>query len=286
MTSARLALVLAGGGVAGIAWETGFLLGVSDESPAAANVLLNADVMVGTSAGATVTAQISSGVGLAELFDHQLAEATHELTPRAGIDELMGLFENAARRRDADTAEKLRLIGKHALSAATVPEHVRRAVIAKRLPSHDWPDRPLLITAIDVDTGELVVFERNSGVGLVDAVAASCAVPGVWPPVTIGQRRYMDGGVASSANLDVVAGAETVVMLVPSASPGLAPFGRTLADEAAAHHGRVCTVFADDESLKAFGANPLDPACRAPSAEAGREQGRRRAVELAAFFGV
>jgi NTE family protein len=246
--------------------------------------LVAADVLLGTSAGATVAAQISSGVPLAELYARQVATTTEEILPNAGVDDVLGLFEDAARAPGATKAEKLALIGKHALAASTVPERVRRAVIAKRLPSHEWPDRPLRLTAIDVGTGELVVFDRHSGVGLVDAVAASCAVPGVWPVVTIGRRRYVDGGVGSSANLDVVRGAETVVMLVPTAEPGLSPFGGSVADEAAAHAGNVFSVFADVASLRAFGSNPLDPACRPAAARAGREQGRRRAAELAEFL--
>ena len=89
-------------------------------------------------------------------------------------------------------------------------------MIAQRLPSHDWPDRDLRISAIDTATGELVTFDRSSGVGLVDAVAASCAVPGVWPPVTIGDRRYMDGGVGSSVNMALADDCDVVVVLVPS----------------------------------------------------------------------
>ena len=157
--------------------------------------------------------------------------------------------------------------------------------IEKRLPSHEWPDRLLEITAIDVETGELVVFYRHSGVGLVDAVAASCAVPGVWPLVTIGDRRFMDGGVGSRANVVLVRDWEAVVMLAPTPEPGLSPFGGSLADELTAHQsGPTLGVFADDASITAFGRNPLDPRCRAPSAVAGREQGRRRAAELEEFL--
>jgi NTE family protein len=286
VTTPRLALVLAGGGVAGIAWETGFLLGVRDECPSAASKLLDADVLLGTSAGSTVAAQISSGAGLAELFERQVVAQSSEILPDVGVDELLGLFEEAATQRDLTLTQRLQLIGKHALTARTVSEGVRRSVIAKRLPSHAWPDRPLLVTAIDAETGERVVFDRRAGVGLVDAVAASCAVPGVWPCVTIGSRRYMDGGIGSSANLDAVRDTEAIVMLAPTAEPGLSPFGGSLADEAAAHDGTVFGVFADKASLRAFGPNPLDPACRAPSATAGRDQGRRSAAEVAAFLGV
>ena len=281
-----LALVLAGGGVAGIAWETGFLLGVQDESLPTVTRLLGADVLLGTSAGSTVAAQISSGACLEDLFARQVSEDTDEITPGVDIDELMTLFEEAAADTGASVAEQRRRIGQRAVSAPTVAPQVRRAVIQKRLPSHEWPDRPLKITAIDVATGERVIFDRNRGVGLVDAVAASCAVPVVWPPVTIGHRQFMDGGVGSSANVDAVADCETVVMLAPMAEPGVSPFGRSLADELLQHRaGPAVGIFADDASTAAFGRNPLDPDCRVPSAIAGREQGRRTAEELAAFLG-
>jgi NTE family protein len=289
----RLALVLAGGGVAGIAWETGVLLGVQDEAPAAARRLLDADLLLGTSAGSAVGAQISSGVSLDDLYARQLAENSYEITPQLDVDDLLGLFEQAANvRSDTGSAgatpapirDQLRAIGERAVSAPTVDEEDRRIVIRHRLPSHNWPDRHLAVTAIDVESGERVVFDRNSGVPLVDAVAASCAVPVVWPPVTIGDRRFMDGGVGSSANVDAVWGADAVVLLAPTAAPGLSPFGPTLADELAAHPGRTLGVFADDASIAAFGRNPLDPDCRAPSAAAGRDQGRRQAHEIAEFL--
>jgi NTE family protein len=279
--SERLALVLAGGGIAGIAWETGFLFGIQDHVPSAADGLVHADILLGTSAGSTVAAQISSRVTLDELYSRHLAETTYEIAPGVEIDDLMWLFEPVS---DAPMTEQLRAIGRRALAAPTVAEAVRRRVIEQRLPSHRWPEDALRVTAIDVDTGERVVFDRESGVSLVDAVAASCAVPAVWPPVTIGQRRYMDGGVGSSANLDVVHDADAVVMLAPTAEPGASPFGPTLADEAAGHPGRVLGIFADDESLAAFGRNPLDPSCRGPSARAGRRQGRYQASSVAEFL--
>ncbi len=123
-------------------------------------------------------------------------------TPDVDIEDITELFLKALSDPDATIAQKLQRIGEVASSTATVPEAVRRDVIAQRLPSHDWPERDLRITAIDIGTGELVAFDRKSDVELVDAVAASCAVPGAWPPVTIGERRYMDGGVGSTMNLD------------------------------------------------------------------------------------
>jgi NTE family protein len=275
--------VLAGGGVAGIAWETGFLLGVQEIEPAAAERLLDADLLLGTSAGSTVAAQISSGLPLDELYARQVAQNTHEIAPGFGVDDLMELFEQAG-AASTSMRERLRAIGARAVSTPTISEAARRSVIARRLPSHRWPDRRLEVTAIDVETGERVLFGRDSGVSLVDAVAASCAVPVVWPPVTIGDRRFMDGGVGSSANVDAATDADVVVMLAPTPEPGLSPFGRSLADELADHPGRGLAIFADDASIAAFGSNPLDPRCRPASAAAGRDQGRRQAANVATFL--
>ena len=278
--------MLAGGGLAGIGWETGILRGIGDEAPETAKALLDLDVLVGTSAGSTVAAQLGSGLGLDILFDRQTAASSTELNPDIGVDEITDLFVTAMLTPNTTTAEKLQKIGAVALSTQTVTEAVRRNVIAQRLPSHDWPDRVLRITAIDTATGELVMFDRNSGVGLVDAVAASCAVPGVWPPVTIGERRYMDGGVGSSVNMVLANDCDVAVVLVPSGKSAPSPFGGGAAEEVEALGESAFGVFADDESIAAFGPNPLDPACRKPSALAGREQGRRIAAAVTDFLGA
>jgi NTE family protein len=280
------ALVLGGGGVAGIAWETGILCGIADESPAAAGALLDSDVLVGTSAGSAVAAQIGSGLGLADLFARQVQEVSAELDPGVGVDAVTDLFLAALAQPDATVPQKRQRIGTVALATETVAEPVRRDVIAHRLPMHSWPDRELRVTAIDIATGELVVFDRDSGVDLVDAVGASCAVPGAWPPVTIGDRRYMDGGVGSTINLNVADDCGMAVVLVPAGVSAPSPFGAGPAAEIAAFSGTALGVFADDESLAAFGSNPLDPRCRIASAEAGRAQGRRETAGVAAFFGV
>jgi NTE family protein len=279
-------LVLAGGGLAGIGWETGILRGIADEAPETAKALMDLDVLVGTSAGSTVAAQLGSGLGLDVLFDRQTAPSSTELNPDVGIDQITDLFVTAMLTPNTTNAEKLQKIGAVALSTQTVTEAVRRNVIAQRLPSHDWPDRVLRISAIDTATGELVGFDRSSGVGLVDAVAASCAVPAVWPPVTIGERRYMDGGVGSTVNMALVDDCDVAVVLVPSGRSTPSPFGGGAAEEVDAFGGSTFGVFADDESIASFGPNPLDPACRKPSALAGREQGRRIAAAVTDFLGA
>jgi NTE family protein len=280
------ALVLGGGGVAGIAWETGILLGIADESPAVAQALVESDVLLGTSAGSTVVAQLGGGLGLAELFARQVDETSAEIAPAVAVDALIESFVAALSDPDTTVLQKRQRFGAVALETDTVAEPVRREVIAQRLPSHVWPERVLRVTAIDVATGELVVFDGDSGVDLVDAVAASCAVPGAWPPVTIGDRRYIDGGIGSTINLHVADDCAAAVVLVPAGESAPSAFGAGPADEIDEFRGAALGVFADDESLAAFGPNPLDPNCRPASARAGRAQGRRVAAEVAAFLGV
>lgn len=276
--------MLAGGGLAGIAWEIGILRGIEDESAETVRTLLDSDVIVGTSAGSAVAAQLGSGLSLDELNERQIKGVSKEIAPEVDIEDITELFMRALADPDATREQKLQRIGAVAHNTPTVSEAVRREVIAQRLPSHEWPQRDLRISAIDIGTGDLVAFDGTSGVELVDAVAASCAVPGAWPPVTIGERRYMDGGVGSTMNLQLADDCDVVVVLVPAGKGAPSPFGRDPAVEVDAFGGRALGVFADDESLKAFGPNPLDPACREPSARAGRAQGRRVAAEVAEFL--
>jgi len=280
----KLGLVLAGGGVAGIAWETGFLLGVQEKSPDAAAALLTADVLIGTSAGSTVSAQIAGGATLQELFDAQTAEATGELDPKVDVEILGQMFVDAI-AGSQDRAEQLRALGEAATDADTVEPAVRRAVIEARLRNRVWPDRELRIPAINTRTGELRVFGNADGVDLVDAVGASCAVPGVWPVVTIDGERYMDGGMASGSNVQLAADCDVVVVLSPAADPAPNLLGGSLREEIdVMAPKRVLPIFADDAVVEAIGTNSLSPTTRRPAAELGREQGRRTADEIAAFL--
>jgi len=173
--------------------------------------------------------------------------------------------------------DMLRRFGQFALDATTVPEAARRAVIESRLPSAAWPATPTKLIAVDCGSGEMAAFDAGSGVSLVDAVGASAAVPGVWPPVTIDGRRYMDGRVRSSDNADLAAGAERIVVISPLGLNTEIPTWLPLRDVVAglAADGAVVTVVSPDAaSVAAIGANPLDPATRVPAATAGRAQGR------------
>jgi NTE family protein len=272
------ALVLGGGGVAGIAWIawiTGLLAGLAD---VAQDVTRGTDVIIGTSAGATVAAQLGSGLSLEELFARQV-------DPQLQSRELMAVIDWATFAADlqpyisasSTPTEQLRGFGRFALGADTVPEPERLAVIESRLPSRDWPARPMRLIAVDCGSGELAVFEAGSGVSLVDAVAASAAVPGVWPPVTIGGRRYMDGGVRSADNADLAAGAKRVIVISPLGTDSPLPSPMPLREVVAVlkDGGATVTVISPDEaSVAAIGTNALDPATRVPAATAGRAQGQ------------
>jgi NTE family protein len=137
---------------------------------------------------------------------------------------------------------------------------------------------------VDAATGETVVFTRDSGVDLVDAVAASCAVPGVWPPVTIGDRRYVDGGVRSSTNADLAAGCDRVLVVLPAPKDQPDPFSRLDAEIEQLAPVPVLVVYADAASVAAFGTNPLSPLTRPPAARAGRAIGQAEAARVAAYW--
>jgi NTE family protein len=271
-------VVLGGGGVAGIAWETGVLTSLA----AGGLNVREADLLVGTSAGSTVAAQLGSETSLDELFQRQVdpARQAPELAAVLDAEAATALFADAASGAK-DAVDARRLIGELALKTPTVPEADRRAVIAARLPSHSWPQSALKIVAVDAGTGGERVFDKDSGVDLVDAVAASCAVPGTWPPVTIGDRRYIDGGVRSAENADLATSCDRVLVFQVMQIPGL------LDDQVAALRAegvQVSVIWPDEAAETAIGPNLLDPDVREAAAKAGYAQGLREATTLTPFW--
>jgi NTE family protein len=269
MSEQRTALVLGGGGITGIAWEIGVVAGLAD----AGIDLTGADLVVGTSAGSVVGAQLRSGVDVPALYERQLEPPSQERMARLSRGTLAryALAMLLARRDDTAFRRRLGQLSRTAADSGLTPtEEERRAAIASRLPSTQWPDLPLVLTAVDTESGEFTTFDRNSGVELLAAVGASCAVPGVYPPVTISGRRYMDGGMRSGANADLATGYDRVVVLAPIPR-GIGPMASVDA-QVTSLVSRVAVVSPDAASRTAIGKNVLDPAAREPSARAGRAQ--------------
>jgi NTE family protein len=266
------ALVLAGGGQAGIAWETGVLAGLFDLG---VDLVAEADVIIGTSAGASVAA----------VMTWVTADEACALQLRTDLPNIDVHYDLAERARETaaievqarDETERLQLFGRMAVETETAPEAERRRVIEARLPVHEWPERPIRLAAIDAETGALTVFDNGSGVSLVDAVAASCAVPGIYPPTTIDGRRYYDGGLRSTANADLAAGYDEIVVLMPI--PLAARMARLDHDVDALRAGgsTVTVIAADDEAVASYIDLLLAPESRPIGLAAGRRQARHAA---------
>jgi NTE family protein len=263
------ALVLGGGGVAGVAWETGLLFGLAEQGMD----VLDADVFLGTSAGSAVAAQITSGTPLGELYDRHAvpADESSELPVDVDIEKMVADWTSLL-EATSPGVELRAAIGRWALAAPTVPERRRREVIEARLPLHTWPDRDVRIVAVDAATGEERVFTAADGADLVDVVAASCAVPGIWPPVSIEGRRYIDGGVRSSTSVDLVADEEVILVLAPVEDLAVLDPVVDKASQKVLKRKKTLVIRPDQDALATFGANPLDPATARPAAQAGRAQ--------------
>jgi NTE family protein len=289
-------LVLGGGGSTGNAWLIGVIAGLFEGGVD----VTEADLLIGTSAGATTAAQIC-GANPAELLAATVASAPQPRTGavrpdggRAPNEPVVNHLErtNAIIAAASDGADMRRRMGAAALELDAASDgswSARwRAVVATRLPSQHWPPRELLITAVDATSGEGVVFDRHSGVDLVDAVAASTSS---GPAYGIGDRRYIDGGYRRNENADLAAGYERVLVLSPFSGRTRHPldWGMQLAtqvDELRAGGSRVETVFPDLSFEQVFGANAMDPSLRAPAARAGQDQGRALAEQLTEFWGA
>jgi len=282
------ALVLGGGGAAGNAWEIAVIAGLFG----AGLDVTEADLIIGTSAGSTVAAQITSATRPTELLANILAEpqpGTRPVrsdggrapkTPGVEYMETTGAIIAAAE----DAADMRRRLGAAALETDAASDSSRqtqwRATVAARLPSQHWPQRRVLIVAVDAHTGEPVVFDRHTGVDLVDAIAASSA-----NGYSIGDSTYINGGYRRNENADLAAGYGRVLVLSPFGGRTRHPleWGMQLAvqvDELRAHGSRVETIFPDSSSRDLFDANALDPATRLPAARAGYHQGKALAEQL------
>ncbi|MFE6966162.1 patatin-like phospholipase family protein [Agromyces sp. NPDC057679] len=293
----RRALVLGGGGSTGNAWLIGVVAGLHD----AGLDVTDAELTIGTSAGSTAAAQLV-GAGPAELYLAALtpisppphrrpAHAEHGAARNASVHDHLERMHRII-DASADAGDLRRRIGSAALELPASSDDVRqaqwRATVAARLPEPDWPERAVLVTAIDAESGAPVVFDRGSGVELVDAVAASCSSGFAY---TIGDRRYLDGGFRSNAeNADLAAESDRVLVLSPFSGRSLTPIEwgthlSTQLDELRAGGSLVETIFPESAAEHLFGANAMDLSLRPAAARAGYEQGVALAGRLTGFWG-
>lgn len=276
------ALVLGGGGITGIAWELGVLAGLAEEGVD----LTGADRVVGTSAGSIVGAQITGDVPLGELYQRQLGPSPGPEAPLSAIGPwVLAEYGLAILGSRGDIERFGRILGRRAVRAAargrTPSVAERYQQVAQRIGGLTWPDRDLVVTAVDAVTGELAAFGPRGSVpevSLEDAVNASCAVPCVYPPIRIGSRTLLDGGIRSGTNADLAAGCDVVVALAP-ADRSIGPL-RSAVTQLAALGVPHLVLAPDDAAREAIGGNVLDPAARPPSARAGLAQGRAVAAAV------
>jgi NTE family protein len=264
-----------------------------------------ADLVVGTSAGATAAAQVRSGKPPAELLASVLSQPVQPVgrnrerppsLPMATVFERMRAIGAAA----TSAADLQRAMGAFGLESDSILEPgagQRRAMVAARLPRPEWPDRPMIVVAVDAHTGELVAFDRDSGVELVDAVTASTALPGLVSTVSINGARYIDGGVRSLDNADLASGYANVVVLSPLGGRSQTPpeagqfeglrrspeWGTDLTSQVEALRNQgshVEVITPDADSRAAMGTNQMDLTTRIPAARAGFAQGKQEATRV------
>ena len=289
----RTALVLGGGGSTGNAWLIGVIAGLYE----AGLDVTGADLIIGTSAGSTAAAQITGASPtelLADILSAVIPQGSAPVASDRGRGASGSVADHLERSRRIiaaaeDAADMRRRFGAVALERAATSDasEMWRATVATRLPSRHWPEQTVFITAVDARTGEPVVFDRHSGVDLVDAVAASCSSGFAYG---IGGSRYIDGGYRSNAeNADLAGGYERVLVLSPFGGRTLVPldWGMHLAaqvDALRAGGSTVETIFPERSAEHLFGANSMDPSLRPPAARAGYDQGRALAERLNEFW--
>ena len=292
------ALVLGGGGPMGIAWESGLIAGLAQGGVD----LGQADFTLGTSAGSFVGVRLAMGEAAATLADPIFADAVrtvrnvHRSNRRPpDLTKLMSLMAKA-QQAGRDLTEALAEIGAYALAADTMSEDDYIESFGRTftsLPENAWPRKEFACTAVDAETGAFQLWTRESGVGVVRAVASSCSMPGIYPPVTLQGKRWFDGGGRSTTNADLAAGHEVVVIVAVrlsdmTAGGALARLFARLDEEVAILSdagAKVVTLLPDVASRAAMGGNLMDFQKRAGAAKAGLAQGLAAAAELKSIWG-
>jgi NTE family protein len=271
MTGAGRAVVLGGGGVTGIGWEVGVLAGLRR----AGVDLGDCDRVIGTSAGAFVGAVLSGAPDIDAVVERVSSADVAPDLPSVDLGLIAQVFGIMA-DRSIDPASARARVGELALAAEAGDPEANVKWFAQHLPP-GWP-AGLEVTAVDARSGEPARWDAASGVELVRAVAASCAVPCVFPPVPIDGTPYMDGGVRSVTNADLAAGASAVVVIAPTVGVFRGSPAHELRALGAARHVLIAP---DDASRDALGDNVFDDSRRPQALAAGLAQGAALAAQVA-----
>lgn len=241
-----------------------------------------ADLIVGTSAGAIAGAQLASGV-----LDRVVAMYQADEFPRVKVSATTDQFIAAATRAGGEASGPddavRRIANLEPLAGELVSEDALNALFEALVPVNAWPRKRLVVTAVDAESGRRVCFEAGSEVELLDAVRASCAVPGMFPLVTIEGRRYADGGLRSAYNADLAVGSRVVVILSPL-QPNPYLDGLLKAEIASIGSATVLVVLADERSLEAIGPNLATQSTVRAAFEAGAAQAASERDRLGASW--
>lgn len=287
------AVVLGGGGVAGIAWESGLLAGLMH-----AGVSLGDADAFGTSAGSVVATLLRSG--------RLRPEALGDLMPASdsGVADRVAAAESGDEASSFDWLTFTQML--ESAAAGATDERDARARLGRRardievsmgletwlgriasLVPGEWPSGRLGVTVVDATDGSFRVIEAGDGVPLTQAVAASCTVPTVFPLVPIDGRPHMDGGMRSATNADVAVGYDRVLVVACVPEPGRSAYGPTLEESVAQlrRSAKVHVITPDDATARIFAGNMLSGATRAPAAQAGWAQAEAIAAQIEDFWG-
>ncbi len=291
------ALVLSGGGSVGIAWQTGLCAGLRRRGVD----LAGADFIVGTSAGSAVGAQLALGRDMEAQVDRYgrspggvESDPTSTSAAGSGMAERMAKFMTLMiSSAELEPEERRRAIGRFALEAEAMAED-QFVKVFHYLAGEPWPEC-YSCTAVDAQTGEFKGWNRAAGVELDRAVASSCCVPGLFAPITIGGRRYMDGGMRSGANADLAVGYDRVLIVtlmtgerMAPGDPRLARLIETAESERTAlvdSGAEVEVVGPDADAAAAMGMNLMDASIAPKAAVEGRRQGEAMAERIGRFWG-
>lgn len=277
------ALILGGGGAVGVGWQTGMLTGLREAGIDPSG----ADTITGTSAGALVGALAAAGRDPADALVAlaRLGRSLDPTTLAAGNEAFLKTRRQAA--TEVDPRQAMRTMGRVATTSRTVPEEDYLSLFGV-LEDLAWPPA-FRCTAIDVESGDLVVWDETSGVPLLPAVASSCAIPALFPTVTIKHRMYMDGGLLSHLNATSAPAADVVailscLLLMPQSGrdPGRAMAEATAATEVAQlrETTNVVAIEADFSTLDGAENRMMDPDLARQAIQVGQQQAQRLAPEV------